>query len=206
MIKLVSPSTAYKKSFLTGAKEFNEEGKLNSTYLNGLGFSIESLKSNFEHFVNALKRLSNSAFLPDGWYVDQVFWLIANNEYVGQVSIRPQLTTPYLLTYGGHIGYSIRPSKRKRGYGIQTLSLALNVAKKNKLNKVLVTCDSDNVGSRKIIEYNGGCFETAIPMTQSSFRTEGRHSERGIKKLRYWIPLKIPKEKLKKKIINEIDK
>tara|TARA_B100001250_G_scaffold105510_1_gene89021 strand:- start:4264 stop:4872 length:609 start_codon:yes stop_codon:yes gene_type:complete len=197
MSVLSTPSATYQKSFIVGAREFDDEGKLNSTYLVGLGFSIESLKMNFEDFVNALKRLSDSAFLPDGRYIDQIFWLTEDDEYIGQVSVRPELTTPYLVTYGGHIGYSIRPSRRKRGYGKRILSLALNIAKMNNLKRVLVTCDSDNIGSRKIIEYNGGCYESAIPMTQNSFRTEGRLAAHDIKKLRYWIYIEDPKKDIK---------
>lgn len=189
MSELVSPSENYQKSFIAGAKEFDSEGNLNSTYLVGLGFSLDSLKINFNDFVCALKRLSNSALLPDGYYVDQVLWLTNNSEYIGQVSIRPELTTPYLITYGGHIGYSIRPSKRRSGYGTKILSKALEIAKKNKLKRVLVTCDSDNIGSRKIIEKNGGSYETSISMTDSSFVTEGRPITQEIKKLRYWIDL-----------------
>ncbi|MEE3234356.1 MAG: GNAT family N-acetyltransferase [Candidatus Latescibacterota bacterium] len=205
MSALVSPSAAYQKSFIVGAREFDEEGKLNSTYLVGLGFSIKSIKVNFEDFVNALKRLSDSAFLPDGWYIDQVFWLTENDEYIGQVSVRPELTTPYLLTYGGHIGYSIRPSKRRCGYGKIILSLALKIAQKNKLKRVLVTCDSDNIGSRKIIEYNGGCYESAIRMTQSSFRTEGRLAAQNIEKLRYWIDIEDPSKDTKNTLTDNLN-
>ncbi len=189
MSELVFPSLDYQKSFIAGAKEFDSEGNINSTYIVGLGFSLDSLTTNFYDFVCALKRLSNSALLPDGYYVDQVFWLTNNSEYIGQVSVRPELTTPYLITYGGHIGYSIRPSKRRCGYGTKLLSKALEIAKKNKLKRVLVTCDSDNIGSRKIIEKNGGCYETSISMTNSSFATEGRPISKEVKKLRYWIDL-----------------
>ncbi len=189
MIELVSPSVDYQKSFIAGAKEFDSEGNLNSTYIVGLGFNLDSLKINFEDFVGALRHLGNSALLPDGYYVDLVFWLTKNSEYIGQVSIRPELTTPYLITYGGHVGYSIRPSKRRCGYGTKILSMALEIAQKNNLKRVLVTCDSDNIGSRKIIETNGGCYETALTMTDSSFITEGRPIRQEIKKLRYWIDL-----------------
>ena len=57
------------------------------------------------------------------------------------------------------------------------------------LKRVLVTCDSDNIGSRKIIEHNGGRFESAMNMTTRTFRTEGRKPARRIDKLRYWIDL-----------------
>ncbi|OGH91392.1 MAG: hypothetical protein A2479_01625 [Candidatus Magasanikbacteria bacterium RIFOXYC2_FULL_39_8] len=64
--------------------------------------------------------------------------------------------------YGGHIGYSIRPSKRKKGYGTHMLALALKKTKRFGLKKVMITCDEDNVGSRKIIQASGGILEDII--------------------------------------------
>lgn len=115
--------------------------------------------------------------------------MIDCDEYIGQASIRPELCTSYLLTYGGHIGYSIRPSKRRQGWGKKILALALYEARELGLKRALVTCDSDNIGSRKIIEHNGGQFESAIGMTRSTFRTEGRKTDGALEKLRYWIDL-----------------
>ena len=57
------------------------------------------------------------------------------------------------------------------------------------LKRILVTCDSDNIGSRKIIEYNGGQFESAMSMAPRTFRAEGRKPSQRIDKLRYWIDL-----------------
>ena len=57
------------------------------------------------------------------------------------------------------------------------------------LHRVLVTCDSDNIGSRKIIEHNGGQFESAMAMPSQAFRAEGRKPAQHIEKLRYWIDL-----------------
>ena len=57
------------------------------------------------------------------------------------------------------------------------------------LKRVLVTCDSDNTSSRKIIEHNGGRFESAMSMPARTFRAEGSKSSHPIDKLRYWIDL-----------------
>jgi predicted acetyltransferase len=76
-----------------------------------------------------------------------------------------------LLDYGGHIGYDIRPSARRRGHATAMLAEALPVAAKLGIDRVLVTCDDDNVGSRKVIEANGGVFE-----------------DQRREKLRYWVP------------------
>ena len=63
---------------------------------------------------------------------------------------------PHLEKEGGHIGYNIRPTERKKGYGTAILSLTLAKARGLGLKEVIVTCDSDNVGSLVIIEKNGG--------------------------------------------------
>ena len=190
MIELVKPTIAHKESFLQGANDFASEGRIDSTYATFLGYNHRSIETNFMQFICDLVGLSNQARVKAGWYLDYVYWLVEKGEYIGQASVRPELRTPYLLTYGGHIGYSIRPSKRRQGYGKNILALALERAYSIDLYRVLVTCDADNIGSRKIIEYNGGIFESAIPMTRNTFRAEGRVGDEPMEKLRYWIDLR----------------
>ena len=184
MQSLVTPSVLYRDSFLAGAAEFLAEGRFDSTYARSLGYDSDSLADQFPQFVRDLKALAARVRYPD-----RVLWLVHDGEYIGQTSIRPELTTPYLLTYGGHIGYSIRPSRRCRGYGKAILTLTLEVSREIGLRRVLVTCDSDNIGSRKIIEHNGGQFESAMAMPSQTFRVEGRKPTQCIEKLRYWIDL-----------------
>ena len=189
MSVLVKPTATYRDTFLQGAAEFLAEDRLDSTYGVCLGYDLATLEQQFVQFVHDLRALGNSARLRQGWYVDHVLWLVEAGEYIGQASIRPELCTSYLLTYGGHIGYSIRPSRRRQGWGKEILALAIDAAREIGLERVLVTCNSDNIGSRKIIEHNGGQFESAIGMTRSSFRSEGRKADGPFEKLRYWIDL-----------------
>ena len=188
MQSLVPPSVLYRDSFLEGAAEFLAEGRFDSTYARSLGYDRDSLADQFPQFVRDLKALAD-ATRSRVRYPDRVLWLVHDGEYIGQTSIRPELCTPYLLTYGGHIGYSIRPSRRCRGYGKAILALTLEVSREIGLRRVLVTCDSDNIGSRKIIEHNGGQFESAMTMPSQTFRAEGRKPAQLIEKLRYWIDL-----------------
>jgi predicted acetyltransferase len=67
-----------------------------------------------------------------------------------------------LFNFGGHIGYGIRPSERKKGYASLMLSLALPIAKKVGLEKVLITCDKSNLGSARTIISNGGVLENEV--------------------------------------------
>jgi predicted acetyltransferase len=192
MCFLTRPSEAYRASFLSGAAEFCAEGRPDSTYAEFLGFDLVSLERHFGDFVRDLLNLDSDTSLPRGWQQDRVFWLIGQGEYLGQTSIRPQLSSRYLLTYGGHIGYSIRPSRRQQGYGTKILALALAEARQLGLERVLITCNSDNLPSKKIIEHNGGRFESSMAMPAHLVRAEGRPAKGRVDKLRYWIDL--PKE------------
>ena len=190
MCFLTTPSERYRESFLQGAAEFSTEGRLDSTYAVFLGYNLRTLERRFSAFVSDLATLADHSGRSGAGYVDRVLWLIDQGEYIGQISIRPELYTPYLITYGGHIGYSIRPSRRRLGYGKRILALSLEASRDMGLRKILVTCDSDNIASRKIIEANGGRFETAMKMDARAFRAQGREQHPEVEKLRYWIDLK----------------
>ena len=186
---LVQPSPAYRETFLQGAAEFAAEGRLDSTYAAFLGYDYNLLERDFSGFVEALLKLHDLDRLPAGWFPDRVLWLVEAEEYLGQASIRPELGSMYLITYGGHIGYSIRPARRRRGYGTAILGLALEEARRMGLKRVLVTCDADNTASKKIIEANGGRFERSMDMDADIIKAEGRDPGAPLSKLRYWIPL-----------------
>ncbi|MFH1567843.1 MAG: GNAT family N-acetyltransferase [Gemmatimonadota bacterium] len=183
------PSERCEASFLEGAAEFAAEGRLDSTYAGFLGYDLARLQREFPTFVWDLCRLGQRQRLRSTGYQDRVLWLVDGGQYIGQTSIRPELNTPYLITYGGHIGYSIRPSRRRRGYGRRILALALEKAAAMGMERALVTCDADNQASRRIIEANGGRFESAMAMTRDVLRAEGRTSAEAMDKLRYWIEL-----------------
>lgn len=187
MASLAVPAARFRDTFLAGAGEFAGEGRLDSTYCVGLGYSLDTLKPRYLEFVRDLVALGDPARLRPGRYLDQVRWLAEADEYLGQISLRPELASEYLLAYGGHIGYSIRPSRRRQGFGTQALTLALEAAALLGLRRVLVTCDSDNLGSRLIIERNGGVFERALTMPARAFQAEGRPPRPGVTKLRYWF-------------------
>ena len=91
------------------------------------------------------------------------------------VPMRPDLND-YLLTYGGHIGYSVRPAERKNGYATQMLRLTLEKAREHGIEKVRICCDHYNVASAKTIRANGGVLED-----------ECFDSSDGMLTQRYWI-------------------
>ena len=83
-----------------------------------------------------------------------------------------------MLLEGGHIGDGIRPSERRKGYATLMIKLALEECKKRGINRVLMTCDKDNIGSAKSIMNNGGVLENEI------IGEDGKTIQR------YWINIK----------------
>jgi predicted acetyltransferase len=77
---------------------------------------------------------------------------------LGFLAVRHRLT-PYLLEAGGHIGYSVRPGARRRGVATAALALGLEIAAGLGIDPVLITCDTDNIASRRTIEGAGGTLK-----------------------------------------------
>jgi predicted acetyltransferase len=167
---LTEPSVTFQDSFIQSVREFQAEGPQ-------LHYDLKGITSDFGAFVQELHDKKDRAKLKPGIVPGSDFWLIDDNEFIGGLSLRHELNEN-LLKMGGHIGYEIRPSKSRQGYGTQTLRLGLEKARELGLRRVLITCDEDNIGSKKIIEHNGGMFENAIEIEGDPVR-----------KLRYWIEI-----------------
>lgn len=175
-MELVEPSAEYKESFIEAVKEYKSEPETAST-LNYRNLSLRELEKDFDAFVESERSHARGQNLPEGYVPQTEFWLVDNGEYIGHSKVRQRLNE-HLLQIGGHIGYDIRPSKRGRGYGNKILELALVKAREMGIGRARITCDVTNEPSRKIIERNGGEFDSALP-----------NLETGVDKLRYWIDL-----------------
>jgi len=168
MFKLVKPAIEYKESFIEALKESHAEGRSSSLI-------ISELEEDFAKFVSKYKDREKGIGLKDGYVPDTRFWLVEGSEYIGWVSVRHKLSES-LMKEGGHIGYEIRPTKRKLGYGTKILELALPLALNLGIKEALVTCDDDNIASAKIIEKNGGILENKEKINDKIVR-------------RYWIKI-----------------
>jgi predicted acetyltransferase len=169
------PTTALHASFLAAMAEFADEGRAGDGSMIGADLAEWSPKWDdpvvFAEYVAAVRADADEATpRAVGRVPSTTLWWTDDDGYVGRLAIRHRLTD-FLLQQGGHIGYDVRRSKRRRGHASAMLRAALPIAAGLGLDQVLVTCDDDNVGSRTVIETNGGHFE----------------DQRG-RKLRYWVP------------------
>jgi predicted acetyltransferase len=174
-MQLVVPSIKYKESFLEALEEYQKS--ISSDRLDIYALNAEMLREDFDSYVKRLLDEEKGIGLPPGYVPQTTYWLIDEGQFVGRVSIRHRLTE-HLLKEGGHIGYDIRPSKRRLGYGKKILSLVLPKVKELGITRALITCDETNIGSKKIIERNGGILENSILLSPDKPH-----------KLRYWISL-----------------
>ena len=116
--------------------------------------------------------------LPSYYVPSYDYFAVDDDKFIGVIHIRIRLTDN-LLKYGGHIGYGINPKYWKMGYGKEMLKLALQDFKGLiEEDKILITCDDDNIGSYKIIEANGGILENKVENEDAGERFLTR---------RYWI-------------------
>ena len=114
----------------------------------------------------------------DGMVPYSVFFLLDEdrNRLLGAVNIRHRLDES-LLREGGHIGDGIRPTERRKGYATEMIRLALIECRKLGIDKVLMTCNKDNIGSAKSIIRNGGVLENEF------VNSDGKIEQR------YWIDI-----------------
>ena len=114
--------------------------------------------------------------LKKGRVPSTLYWGVLGNKVVGRLDIR-QKPSKLLSATGGYIGYAVVPRERRKGYGTEMLRLGLRKAKKFYNKKIIITCLETNIGSRKIIENNGGIFINKMK------------NEEGETMLRFWIHL-----------------
>ncbi len=111
----------------------------------------------FARFVASLVAAETTPRRP-GLVTDTYRWIVEDDEYLGSISFRHELTD-WLRDFGGHIGYGIRPSARGRGIATWALGRTLDLARSRGYERVLVVCREDNAASARVIERNGGRLE-----------------------------------------------
>ncbi len=113
----------------------------------------------FEQWLKTREAFKTKETCPKDKMPDETYFLIDTDDETGKllgaINIRKELNE-YLKQVGGHIGYGVVPSERRKGYAVKMLAMGLKVCKELGIKEVLVTCDEDNVASARTIEKNGG--------------------------------------------------
>lgn len=117
----------------------------------------------FDDWLLYTTKNRNPETVNSEWVQASTFFAVrkSDEKIVGVIDLRHNLNNSFLKEYGGHIGYAVRPSERRKGYASDMLSQVICFAKKLGLQKVMLGCYSDNTASVKVIEKCGGkLFET----------------------------------------------
>ena len=95
---------------------------------------------------------------PEGFVPATMLWAVDGDRWLGRVSVRHELND-HLIRFGGHIGYAVRPSVRRRGIATTLLRVGLGMLNGIGVGEALILCAEDNEGSRRVIETAGGKLE-----------------------------------------------
>ena len=150
--------------------DYKEEFVLNNEIIHGAANMTDLSVAEWVQFTENTKY--KESVIP-GFVTAHTFFASDNNKIVGIINARHELND-YLLNFGGHIGYSVRKSERRKGYAKAMLSYTVDFLFSLGLEKVLITCDKMNIASKRTIESCGGILENEVA-------TEDRTT------LRYWI-------------------
>lgn len=171
-IKLIKPTLKYANDIMEYRQEFINSGES----MAGCGNLREC--SSAKEWIHGINIVEYEETCPKDKVCSNTYIAIRLNDdrIVGIIDFRHHINHPILSVWGGHIGFSVRPSERKKGYATEMLRQNLINCKQYGLDKVLVTCDFNNIASKKTIVSNGGIFEKEIMV-------DGDRMER------YWILL-----------------
>ena len=148
-MELVKPSEKYLESYYRGCVE--TWGHVQDNYILHNPDEYESWKTTiFDDYDNQEKGIG----LPEGFVPSVTFWLVDDDEYLGTVNIRLELTDS-LIEYCGNCGFVVRLSKRGHGVGVKLAKLAIDKMRELDIKPVLMTCEEDNEVSWRTIEKLG---------------------------------------------------
>lgn len=176
---LVKPCMEYEKQAINFIKEVEKVDLDENIKFSGMN-RIEQYQNNYKDWLDKLEKHSKKETIPEGKVINNTFFTIRkrDNKLVGIISIRHELNENF-LNFRGHIGYSILPSERRKGYAYKQLLLGLEFCKEINIKRVLITCVDYNIKSSKTIEKAGGELENIIFNPTQNVNIK-----------RYWIDLK----------------
>ena len=171
-ITLIKPTIEYADQIMSFRQEMLDTGN------SFAGCSGLKKCSTANEWIRILNDMANEETCLDGGVPSSTYIAVrlSDNKIVGIIDLRHHIDHPVLGLWGGHMGYCVRPSERRKGYAKEMLRQNLQNAKTRGFNKVLITCDRDNIASAKTIIANGGVFEKEVCVDNNKIN-------------RYWIKL-----------------
>lgn len=173
-IKLITPTKEYNEQVMRLKKICLEN---NESFDGCAGLEECNTYEEWLDFDNRLSKKYGESYAPSDVYLAI---RKSDNKLVGIIDLRKKLTD-FLLNYGGNIGYTVIQDERRKGYATEMLRHLLTKCKAFDMQKVLLTCDKENIASAKIIIANGGVLENEV-------KDDVNLSKSGIIQ-RYWISL-----------------
>lgn len=174
-IALATPSVDLYDSWAATVSEFG------GVHIDGAGLELGTVPTTdaVEAFIEKAALYGRpGATLPDGHVACDYFWITDADAVVGFIAFRRELNE-HLRRVGGHIGYAVAPSRRREGIAGMALGLLLDRARSEGYERVMLTCDDDNVASARTIEGAGGELEDIVDGASEGYA----------RLRRYWIPL-----------------
>lgn len=166
------------KKYVDSIKRYKEEMINANSSMDGCSMLQDF--EDIEEWINYNISLEKRETMPEGCkLIPAIEYLLIddNDEVVGMFNLRLELND-FLFKVGGHIGYSIIPSQRRKGYAKKGLQLTLKVCLERGIDNVLVTCLKENEGSKRTILANGGIIDNEIQYDNKTY-------------LRFWIPTRM---------------
>ena len=146
-------------------KEYQEAYELSVAKVNSGEIHERNLMFDNINEVDVIQKMKDTrdkSKLKPNRVLSYDYFAVDDDKFIGIIHIRIELT-PRLLSYGGHIGYGVNPKYWRQGYGTELLRIGLiRIKELIKDDRILVTCDDDNIGSAKVIENNGGILENKV--------------------------------------------